>query len=68
MVDSPILDNQVIGNSYLRTSENRKTRYDKSHIGQTVAINNQCYQIRIIKEPVNKISILSIHLSINSVR
>ena len=40
MVDSPILDNQVIGNSYLRTSENRKTRYDKSHIGQTVAINN----------------------------
>ena len=27
MVDSPILDNQVIGNSYLRTSENRKTRY-----------------------------------------
>ena len=44
MVDSPILDNQVIGNSYLRTSENRKTRYDKSHIGQTVAINNKCYQ------------------------
>ena len=44
-VDSPILDNQVIGNFYLRTSENRKTRYDKSHIGQTVAINNQCYQI-----------------------
>ena len=27
MVDSPILDNQVIGNFYLRTSENRKTRY-----------------------------------------
>ena len=45
MVDSPILDNQVIGNSYLRTSENRKTRHDKSHIGQTVAINNQCDQI-----------------------
>ena len=60
MVDSPILDNQVIGNSYLRTSENRKTRYGKSHTGQTVAINNICYQIRIIKEPVNKISILSV--------
>ena len=45
MVDSQILDNQVIGNSYFRTSENRKTRYDKSHMGQTVAINNQCYQI-----------------------
>ena len=45
MVDSPILDNQVIGNSYLRTSENRKTRYGKSHTGQTVAINNLCYQI-----------------------
>ena len=30
MVDSPILDNQVIGNFYLRTSENRKTRYGKS--------------------------------------
>ena len=45
MVDSPILDNQVIGNFYLRTSENRKTRYGKSHIGQTVAINNLCYQI-----------------------
>ena len=40
MVDSPILDNQVIGNSYFRTSENRKTRYGKSHTGQTVAINN----------------------------
>ena len=48
-VDSPILDNQVIGNSYLRTSENRKPRYGKFHIGQTVAINNICYQIRIIK-------------------
>ena len=45
MVYSPILDNQVIGNSYLRTSENRKTRYGKSHTGQTVAINNPCYQI-----------------------
>ena len=44
-VDSPILDNQVIGNFYLRTSENRKPRYGKSHIGQTVAINNLCYQI-----------------------
>ena len=42
-VDSPILDNQVIGNFYLRTSENRKTRYGKSHTGQTVAINNPCY-------------------------
>ena len=42
MVYSPILDNQVIGNSYLRTSENRKTRYGKSNIGQTVAINNPC--------------------------
>ena len=30
-MDSPILDNQVIGNFYLRTSENRKTRYGKSH-------------------------------------
>lgn len=48
-VDSPILDNQVIGNFYLRTSENRKPRYGKFHIGQTVAINNICYQIRIIK-------------------
>ena len=45
MVDNPILDNQVIENSYFRTSENKKTRYDKSQIGQTVAINNQCYQI-----------------------
>ena len=35
MVDSPILDNQVIGNSYLRTSENRKTRYDKSDVPRT---------------------------------
>ena len=43
MVDSPILDNQVIGNFYLRTSENRKPSYGKSHIGQTVAINNPCY-------------------------
>lgn len=42
-VDSPILDNQVIGNFYLRTSENRKTRYGKSHTGQIVAINNLCY-------------------------
>ena len=42
-VDSPILDNQVIENFYLRTSENRKTRYGKSHTGQTVAINNPCY-------------------------
>ena len=67
MVDNPILDNQVIENSYFRTSENKKTRYDKSHIGQTVAINNQCYQIWIIKEPVNKISILSIHVSINRI-
>ena len=48
-VDSPILDNQVIGNFSLRTSENRKPRYGKFHIGQTVAINNICYQIRIIK-------------------
>ena len=34
---------RVIGNFYLRTSENRKTRYGKSHTGQTVAINNPCY-------------------------
>ena len=45
MVDSPILDNQVIGNSYLRISENRKTRYGESHIGKTAAINNPYYQI-----------------------
>ena len=29
-MDSPIWDNQVIGNSYLRISENRKTRYEES--------------------------------------
>ena len=28
------MDNQVIGNFYLRTSENRKTRYDKEPIFQ----------------------------------
>ena len=39
-VDSPIWDNQVIGNSYLRISENRKTRYGESHIGKSVTINN----------------------------
>ena len=30
-MDSPILDNQVIGNFYLRTSANRKPRYGKSN-------------------------------------
>ena len=46
MVDSPIMDNQVIGNSYLRTSENRKTRYDKEPIFQNnlLVYNGMYYQ------------------------
>ena len=58
-VDSPIWDNQVIGNSYLRTSENRKTRYGESHIGKSVTINNPYYDVGVKSTPTSDFSSLA---------